>query len=67
MEGLGFLMIAYWIAAVVIFVVGLIKLIIAASNGEPAKGGLKLLILSIIMVVIGVGTCALMLSGISTR
>jgi hypothetical protein len=67
MEGLALLMIVYWLAVVVIFVVGLIKLIIAASNGTPARAGLKLLIISIIMVVIGAGACAFMLTGIDTR
>jgi hypothetical protein len=67
MDGLGFLFIAYWAAAGIIFLIGLIKLIIAASNGGPAKGGLRLLIISVIMVVIGVGACAMILSNISVR
>jgi hypothetical protein len=65
--GLGFLLMAYWAAAGIIFLIGLIKLIIAASDGSPAKSGLRLLIISIIMVVIGVGACAMMLSNIDTR
>jgi hypothetical protein len=67
MDGLVLLMIVYWLAVVVIFMVGLIKLITALSNGAPVKGGLKLLIISIIMVVIGAGACAFMLTGIDTR
>jgi len=67
MDGLGVLLIAYCCAVVVIFLIGLIKLIIAAVQGTSAKTGLKLLILSVIMVLIGAGACALMLSGINTR
>ena len=67
MEGIGFLFIAYWIAAVIIFLVGLIKLIIAVSNSEPVKSGLTLMIVAIIMVIIGAGACAMMLTGINTR
>jgi hypothetical protein len=65
--GLGILLMAYWAAVGIIFLIGLIKLIIAASNGGPAKSGLRLLIISIIMVVIGAGACAMMLSNISVR
>ena len=67
MGGMVLLFMAYWAAAGIIFLIGLIKLIIAASSNEPAKSGLKLLIISIIMVVIGAGACALMMSGISVR
>ena len=67
MEGIGFLFIAYWIATVIIFLVGLIKLIIAVSNSQPVKSGLTLMIVAIIMVVIGAGACAMMLTGINTR
>ena len=61
------LFLLYWAAVAIIFVIGLIKLIIAASNGTPAKAGLRLLILSTIMVVIGAGACAFMLTGMDTR
>jgi len=64
---LGVLLVCYWAAAGIVFLVGLIKLIIAATNGGSAKSGLWLLIISIIMVVIGAGACALMLSGLNTR
>ncbi|MHA4894544.1 hypothetical protein ACXZ1K_07310 [Pedobacter sp. PWIIR3] len=66
MEGFGILLIGYWGAVVMIFLIGLIKIIVAAINGTSLKNGLKLLILSVIMVVIGAGACALMMSGIGT-
>ena len=67
MGALGFLLIAYWGAAGIIFLIGLIQLIVAASEGTSAKSGLRLLIISVIMVVIGAGACVMMLSNISTR
>lgn len=46
----------------VLFVVGIIMMIAAASNNSPVKPGLKLLIASVIMVVIGFGACAVILA-----
>lgn len=46
----------------VLFVVGIIMMIVAASNNTPVKPGLKLLIASVIMVVIGFGACAVILA-----
>jgi len=59
---LFFLLILYGLATVVLFVVGLIMMIVAASNNMPVKPGLKLLIASVIMVVIGFGACAVILA-----
>jgi len=59
---LFFLLILYGLATVVLFVVGIIMMIVAASNNTPVKPGLKLLIASVIMVVIGFGACAVILA-----
>lgn len=61
MEGLFVLLIVYCLTAVVLFVVGIIQIIIKSSRNEPVKPGLKLLIISVIMVVIGLGACAVLL------
>jgi hypothetical protein len=65
MEIMVVLSIIYWISVVVIFFIGLIRLIINAMNKQPVQGALKLVILSVVMVVIGAGACALMMSGIN--
>ncbi|MFD2582070.1 hypothetical protein ACFSR6_06195 [Pedobacter vanadiisoli] len=61
MGGLFVLLIVYCLTAVVLFVVGIIQIIIKSSRNEPVKPGLKLLIISVIMVVIGFGACAVLL------
>lgn len=61
MEGLFVLLIVYCLTVVVLFVVGIIQIIIKSSRNEPVKPGLKLLIISVIMVVIGFGACAVLL------
>lgn len=58
------LIIIYWIAVAVIFFVGLVMLIVKSSKNLPLKPALRLLIISVIMLVIGVGACAVMLSGL---
>ncbi|MFD2337501.1 hypothetical protein ACFSNA_13970 [Pedobacter mendelii] len=58
---IGFL-ILYCFAAIVLFVVGIIMMIVASSNNTPVKPGLRLLIISVIMVVIGFGACAVLLA-----
>lgn len=65
--GILALFLLYWLAAAVLFLVGLIKLIVALSNDQPAKPALKLIIISVIMLVIGFGACAAMMSGFSVR
>ena len=62
MEGLFVLLIVYCLIAVVLFVVRIIQIIIKSSRNEPIKPGLKLLIISVIMVVIGFGACAVLLA-----
>ncbi|MDQ0640721.1 steroid 5-alpha reductase family enzyme [Pedobacter sp. W3I1] len=62
MGGLFGLFIIYCLTAVVLFVVGIIQIIIKSSRNEPVKPGLKLLIISVIMVVIGFGACAVLLA-----
>lgn len=62
MGGLFVLFIVYCLTAVVLFVVGIIQIITKSSRNEPVKPGLKLLIISVIMVVIGFGACAVLLA-----
>jgi hypothetical protein len=64
MEGLLVLSILYWLAAGVIFLIGIIKLISLSVKSEPLKPALKLLIISVIMLVIGIGACAVILGGV---
>jgi len=61
-EGLFGLLIIYCLTAVVLFIVGIIQIIIKSSRNEPVKPGLKLLIISVIMVIIGFGACAVLLA-----
>jgi succinate dehydrogenase hydrophobic anchor subunit len=62
MGGLFVLFVIYCLTAIVLFVVGIIQIIIKSSRNEPVKPGLKLLIISVIMVVIGFGACAVLLA-----
>jgi len=64
MEGVIVLSIVYWFAAGVLFLIGLIQLIVKSSRNEPLKPALKLLIISVVMLVIGVGACAVILGGL---
>jgi hypothetical protein len=58
------LSIIYWIAVAIIFLVGLVMLIVKSSKNLPLKPALRLLIISVIMLVIGVGACAIMLGSL---
>ncbi|QXU42498.1 hypothetical protein [Pedobacter sp. D749] len=62
MGGLFGLFVIYCLTAIVLFVVGIIQIIIKSSRNEPVKSGLKLLIISVIMVIIGFGACAVLLA-----
>ncbi|QNN43210.1 MULTISPECIES: hypothetical protein [Pedobacter] len=62
MGGLFGLFVIYCLTAIVLFVVGIIQIIIKSSRNEPVKSGLKLIIISVIMVVIGFGACAVLLA-----
>jgi len=62
MGGLFLLLVIYVLTAIVLFVVGIIQIIIKSSRNEPVKSGLKLVIISVIMVVIGFGACAILLA-----
>ncbi|WP_448104677.1 hypothetical protein [Pedobacter panaciterrae] len=58
------LLLLYWAAVAIIFIVGIIIMIVATANNKPVKPGLRLVILSVILLVIGAGACAIMLSGL---
>lgn len=64
MEGIVVLSLLYWAVTGILFLVGLITLIAKASNNQPVKPGLRLIIVSVIMVVVGAGACAVILGGI---
>jgi glucan phosphoethanolaminetransferase (alkaline phosphatase superfamily) len=57
--------IVYWVIVALLFVVGIIQVIIKAVKNQPVKPGLKLVIASIIMLVIGAGACAVILSNLN--
>ncbi|TCD11198.1 hypothetical protein EZ449_06825 [Pedobacter frigidisoli] len=59
------LFVLYWIAVIILFVVGVIQVIIKSSKNEPVKPGLKLIIASVVMLVIGAGACAVILSNLN--
>ena len=67
MEGIVLLSVIYWIVVAVVFLIGIIKIIVASANNQPVKPALKLVIASVIMLVIGVGACAAIIGGISVR
>jgi hypothetical protein len=58
------LIILYWLVIGVLFLIGLIQLIVKSYKSEPLKPALNLLIISVVMLVIGAGACALILSGL---
>lgn len=66
MEGIIVLSIIYWFAVVVIFLIGLIQLIIKSYNNRPLKPALRLLIIAVIMLVIGLGTCAVLMGSMGS-
>lgn len=57
--------IVYWVAVVVLFIVGLIQLIVKSARNQPVRPALKLIIASVILVVIGAGACAFILSNLN--
>ncbi|MFD2582069.1 hypothetical protein ACFSR6_06190 [Pedobacter vanadiisoli] len=57
--------IIYWVIVVLLFVIGIIQIIVKATKDESVKPGLKLVIASVIMLVIGAGACAVILSNLN--
>lgn len=58
-------LIVYWVVVVLLFVIGIIQIIVKAAKNQPIKSGLKLVIASVIMLVIGAGACAVILSNLN--
>ncbi|MBO9673705.1 MAG: hypothetical protein J7577_09685 [Sphingobacteriaceae bacterium] len=56
--------IIYWVIVVLLFVIGIIQIIVKAIKDQSVKPGLKLVIASVIMLVIGAGACAVILSNL---
>ena len=61
------LILIYWFAVAVLFVVGVILVIVKSVKNEPLKPGLMLILVSVIMLVIGGGACAVILSNLNIR
>jgi len=59
----GFLL--YWAAVAILLLVGFIQLIVKSVKNEPLKPALRLLIIGVVLVVIGAGACAVILSNLS--
>jgi len=57
--------IIYWVSVVLLFVIGVVQVIIKAVSNQPVKSGLRLIIVSVIMLVIGAGACAVILSNLN--
>lgn len=57
--------IVYWVIVVLLFVIGIIQVIVKAAKNQSVKPGLKLVIASVIMLVIGAGACAVILSNLN--
>lgn len=59
------LFIVYWVIVVLLFVIGIVQIIVRAAKNQSVKSGLKLVIASVIMLVIGAGACAVILSNLT--
>ena len=57
-------MLLYWAATGLILVVGFVMLIANAVAGKPLKMALRTLITGVILLVIGAGACAVILSNL---
>ena len=58
-------LIVYWVIVVVLFLAGIVQLIIKSVKNQPLKPALRLIIASVIMLVIGAGACAVILSNLN--
>ncbi len=56
--------IIYWVIAVLLFIIGIVQIIMKAVRNQTVKPGLQLVIASVIMLVIGAGACAVILSNL---
>jgi hypothetical protein len=63
--GIVALSMIYWIAVAIIFLVGLVMLIVKSSKNLPLKPALRLMIIAVILLVIGVGACAIILGNLN--
>ncbi|MFC3559723.1 hypothetical protein [Pedobacter jamesrossensis] len=57
--------VVYWVIVLLLLVIGIIQLIIKSVKNQPLKPALRLIIASVIMLVIGAGACAIILSKLS--
>ncbi|MFA4866690.1 MAG: hypothetical protein WC623_00760 [Pedobacter sp.] len=61
------LFLVYWVIVGILLLVGFIRLIVDAVNNKPLKPALILLIIGVILIVVGAGACAVILSGLNVR
>lgn len=61
------LFLVYWVIVGILLLVGFIRLIVDAVNNKPLKPALILLIIGVILIVVGAGACAVILSGFNVR
>lgn len=57
-----FLLLLYAFAVIVLFIGGIITIIVQSSQNRSTKLGIKMLIGSVILIVIGAGACAVILA-----
>ncbi|MEQ7799043.1 hypothetical protein ABDJ41_04440 [Pedobacter sp. ASV1-7] len=55
----------YWAAVGLLLLVGFIQLIVDAVYNKPLKPALTILIIGVILIVVGAGACAVILSNIN--
>ncbi|MFC4212646.1 hypothetical protein ACFOWA_15730 [Pedobacter lithocola] len=55
----------YWLLVAVLFIIGIVQLIMKSVKNQLVKPALKLIIASVILVVVGAGACAVILSNLS--
>lgn len=58
------LILLYWGATALLLVIGFVMLIVNAVANKPLKMALRMLIAGVILIVIGAGACAVMLSNL---
>lgn len=62
--GFLILVILYWVATAIVFLTGLIMLVVNSIKNKSTKKSLRVLITGVVMLVIGGGTCALILGSL---
>ena len=53
----------YGFAILALFIAGIVTIVVKSSNNQATKLGVRMLITSVVMLVIGGGACAALLAG----